>query len=68
MSSKHFDIACDELAHYGVKPRIHSQRNHLKLRWEYNGRKLQMSMSVSPSDWRAQHKVRSLIRRIMRAT
>jgi hypothetical protein len=34
----------------------------------YHGRKLQMSMSVTPSDHRAQYKLRSLVRRLMRAT
>ena len=68
MSDSHFDIACEELARYGVKPRIHSQKNHLKIRFEHQGRKLQMSMAVSPSDWRAQHKLRSQIRRPLRTS
>jgi hypothetical protein len=67
MSDSHYDIACEELARYGIKPRIHSQNKHLKLRFEYGGRKLQVSMAVSPSDQRAHHRVRSTIRRLLRA-
>jgi hypothetical protein len=67
MSDAPLDTAREFLAQFGVTPRVVSQNKHIKIRFEYQGAKLQTSVSKTPSDHRSNLNLRSQLRRLMSA-
>lgn len=59
--------ALDELAAVGITPRKTNGGKHIRLFWEHNGQERNMTIPISPSDYRAAENSRSQIRRILRA-
>jgi hypothetical protein len=57
------DIALEELERAGIRDVYIERGRHVKVRW---GRRM-YSMSSTPSDWRVPTKVKSDIRRMLRA-
>jgi hypothetical protein len=66
MTDTPLNTAREYLAQFGVTPRVVSEKNHVKVRFEYMGAKLQFTVSKTPSDRRVHLKVRSQLRRMMR--
>lgn len=65
MTQTPLNTAQEFLAQYGITPRVVSKRNHIKVRFEYRGAKLQFTVSKTPSDRRVHMNVRSQLRHLL---
>jgi hypothetical protein len=63
----HLDLARRELAQHGIVPHVSTTNgSHLRMEWTFNGQRLFVFASESPSDWRVARKVRADVRRLLR--
>ena len=61
------DDTVDILRRHGATEIRHRRGRHIKVVALYRGQSITVTISVSPSDWRAAYRNRSAIKRVLRA-
>jgi len=67
ISNECIEAACAELRSVNIEPTVRPTGKHAAVVWEHAGKERTYHTSLTPSDWRAPLKVRSDLRKILRA-